>query len=168
MADAIHPRAIQIPHLSISQIDESQNQIIVTLKFSPLKYLFKFSKSKFNNTSNNNRSTNSLCHDFSFALKKFTNPNSIENVFAFRMGESEINNKKGNDEIAEKKRELTEAEKIYEELFDTNTSDDEDDDFAIRRGLDENKYKRIQKLGWSKGYNIQKEFERLQMGKDSW
>ncbi|PKY48987.1 phosphatases II [Rhizophagus irregularis] len=169
LADAIHPRAIQIPHLSISQIDESQNQIIITLKFSPLKYLFKFSKSKHNNTLNNNRSTNSLCHDFSCVLKKFTNPNSIENVFAFRMGENEINNKRGNHENAGKKRELTEAEKMFEELFDSNTSEDEDvESYARDRGLDENKYKRIQKLGWSKGYNIQKEFERLQISKDSW
>ncbi|GBC09676.1 hypothetical protein RclHR1_09030008 [Rhizophagus clarus] len=168
LPDTIHPRAIQIPHLSISQIDESQNQIIITLKFSPLKYLFKFSKQKHNYTSNNNRSTNSLCHDFSFSLKKFINPNSIENVFAFRMGESEINNKKEKDENGGKKRELTKVEKYCEELFDANTSEEEDDDYAMSRGLDENKYKRIQKLGWSKGYNIQKEFERLQMSKDSW
>jgi hypothetical protein len=83
------------------------------------------------------------------------------------MGENEINNKKGK-ENGGKKRELTKEEKIYEELFDANTSEEEDDDYAMRRGLDENKYKRIQKLGWSKGYNIQKEFERLQMSKDSW
>ncbi|RIA93491.1 protein-tyrosine phosphatase-like protein [Glomus cerebriforme] len=170
LADTIHPRAIQIPHLSISQIDESQNQITITLKFSPLKYLFKFSKPKPNYTSNHNRSSNSLCHDFSFLLKKLVNPNSIENVFAFRMGENEINNKRGKEKEennGKKRRELSEAEKIYRELYDTNTSEEDDDDYAIR-GLDENKYKRVQKLGWSKGYKIQKEFERMQMSKDSW
>ena len=164
MADTIHPRAIQIPHLSISQIDESQNQITLSLKFSPLKYLFKFSKPKPNH---NRSSGNSLCHDFSCLLKKYTNPNSIESVFAFRMGESEINsNKEEGNEV--KKRELTNVEKFYEDLFDANISEDDDDDECIRRGLDEDKHKRIQKLGWSKGYKVQKEFKRMQMSKNSW
>src|SRR2546427_609800 len=90
------------------------------LKFFFFLFLFKFSKPKPNYTSNNNRSSSSLCHDFSFVLKKFSNPNSIENVFAFRMGESEINNRRGKENYendGKKRRELTKVEKFYEELF---------------------------------------------------
>jgi len=170
-----HPRTIQIPYLSISQIDETQkNQITITLKFSPLKYLIKFSKPKPNHNGNvmiHNRATaNSLCHDFSFMLKKFIRPPSIENVFAFRMGESEINHHKESDNENEerKRRQLTNEEKMLEELFGGINSEEEVDDDFLRRGLDENMYKRFQKLGWSKGYKIQKEFERMQMSKDSW
>ncbi|CAG8500968.1 11498_t:CDS:2 [Funneliformis mosseae] len=142
IVETSHPRTVQIPHLSIAQIDESQkNQIIISLKLSPLKYLIKFSKPKpkpkpSNNNGNglihNRANANSLCHDFSFILKKFIRPNSIEKLFGGISSEEEV-----------------------------------DDDF-LRRGLDKNVYRRYHKLGWSNGYKIQKEFGRMQMSKDSW
>ncbi|CAG8539992.1 10977_t:CDS:2 [Diversispora eburnea] len=79
----------QIPHLSISQIDESQAQITLSLKFSPSRYLFKFSKPKPTMMAGNfitSRTTaNSLCRDFTTIIKRFVYPSSLENVFAFRM-----------------------------------------------------------------------------------
>ncbi|CAG8506618.1 9718_t:CDS:2, partial [Scutellospora calospora] len=137
----------QIPHLSISQIEESQAQITITLKFSPSKYLFKFSKPKptalAGNFINIRTTANSLCHDFSTIIKRFVFPNSLENTFAFHMGEAEVFKK--NDSIkrgqnSQRIRKLSLEEKIFEELFG----------------------------GWSKGYRIQKEFERMQMNKVSW
>ncbi|CAI2183290.1 17508_t:CDS:2 [Funneliformis geosporum] len=178
IVDTSHPRTVQIPHLSISTLDESQkNQIIISLKLSPLKYLIKFSKPKPSNNGigliHNRATANSLCHDFSFTLKKFIKPNSIESVFAFRMGESEVNNNvdnyNENEEIrVKKRRQLTNEEKILEELYGGISSEEEVDDDFLRRGLDKNIYKRYHKLGWSNGYKIQKEFGRMQLSEDSW
>ncbi|CAG8833397.1 33527_t:CDS:2, partial [Racocetra persica] len=148
---SLHPQidlmrsTTQIPHLSISQIEESQAQITITLKFSPSKYLFKFSKPKptalVGNFINIRTTANSLCHDFSTIMKRFVYPSSLENTFAFHMGEAEVFKKNDpikRDQNIQRVRKLSLEEKIFEELFG-----------GLR-------------------YRIQKEFERMQMNKNSW
>ncbi|CAG8670969.1 20310_t:CDS:10 [Dentiscutata erythropus] len=145
---SLHPQidmirsTTQIPHLSISQIEESQAQITISLKFSPSKYLIKFSKPKptalVGNYINIRTTANSLCHDFSTIMKRFVYPSNLECTFAFHMGDAEVFKKNSSikrDQNAQRNRKLTLEEKIFEELF---------------------------------GYRIQKEFERMQMNKDSW
>ncbi|KAF0478685.1 myotubularin-related protein 3 isoform X1 [Gigaspora margarita] len=148
----------QIPHLSISQIEESQAQITISLKFSPSKYLFKFSKPKptalVGNYINIRTTANSLCNDFSTIMKRFVYPNSLECTFAFHMGEAEVFKKIDSikrDQNSQRSRKLSLEEKIFEELFGGLSSDEEDDDDVIRKGLDESVFKRTRDLGWSKG-----------------
>ncbi|CAG8597722.1 3149_t:CDS:2, partial [Gigaspora rosea] len=114
----------QIPHLSISQIEESQAQITISLKFSPSKYLFKFSKPKptalVGNYINIRTTANSLCNDFSTIMKRFVYPNSLESTFAFHMGETEVFKKIDSikrDQNSQRTRKLSLEEKIFEELF---------------------------------------------------
>ncbi|CAG8717576.1 27015_t:CDS:2 [Gigaspora margarita] len=114
----------QIPHLSISQIEESQAQITISLKFSPSKYLFKFSKPKptalVGNYINIRTTANSLCNDFSTIMKRFVYPNSLECTFAFHMGEAEVFKKIDSikrDQNSQRSRKLSLEEKIFEELF---------------------------------------------------
>nr|CAG8505421.1 8462_t:CDS:2 [Entrophospora candida] len=140
----------QIPHLSVSSLEESQSQITISLKFFPSKYLFTFSKSKRSNfsfenngnittiQSNNNYNNNSLCMKFAFILKDFVNPDVLENVFAFHMGESYI-----------------------------SQSNDDDDSNIIHKGINEETFQCYKKLGWTSGYQIEKEFKRLKMDNES-
>ncbi|CAG8448977.1 18448_t:CDS:2 [Racocetra fulgida] len=127
---SLHPQidlmrsTTQIPHLSISQIEESQAQITITLKFSPSKYLFKFSKPKptalVGNFINIRTTANSLCHDFTTIMKRFVYPSSLENTFAFHMGEAEVfkkNDQIKRDQNIQRIRKLSLEEKIFEELF---------------------------------------------------
>ncbi|KAG9291047.1 hypothetical protein G9A89_012919 [Geosiphon pyriformis] len=170
---------IHIPHLTINNIDHSPIQITISLKFSPSKYLFKFSKPKLTpNTGNfiNFRTTaTSLCEEFVTILKRFVYPTSMENVFAFKMGEAVL--QKNQDKITEIQetkpkvklsRKLSLEEQIFDDLFGGSSSSDEENDEVEAKGIDENVYRRAHILGWSRGYRIQKEFERMKMNLDSW
>lgn len=111
---------------------------------------------------------NSLCRDFTTIVKRFVYPSSLENVFAFRMGEVEIskkynNNMKREQSIQQQKRELTLEQKIFNELFG-QWSDEDDEDEEMHESV----LRRARDLGWMKGYKIQKEFERMQFDEESW
>ncbi|CAG8448997.1 10016_t:CDS:2, partial [Ambispora leptoticha] len=170
---------IHIPHLTINNIEHSAMQITISQKFSSSKYLFKFSKPKPSTTSGNfiniRTTAISLCEDFLTILKKFAQPTSVENVFAFRMGEKvfQLNSNKVTEvknimTKESKSHKLTLEEQIFDDLFGDNSSSDDTDNEVESKGIDEKVYKTMQILGWSKGYRIQKEFERMQMNPDSW
>ncbi|CAG8548601.1 5113_t:CDS:2 [Acaulospora morrowiae] len=164
------------PMDATSEIEESQAQITLSLKFSSSKYLFKFSKPKpaaiAGNFINVRTTANSLCHDFSTIMRRFVHPSSLENTFAFRMGEIDVMKRSmdfpKHDQNAQKKLEMTLEEKFFNDSFGACISEDEDEDDVIKRGVEESVFNRTRSLGWTRGYKIQKEFERMQMNKDSW
>ncbi|CAG8435446.1 9144_t:CDS:2 [Ambispora gerdemannii] len=157
---------------------DSQFISIIFAKFDmSSKYLFKFSKPKPSAASGNFiniRSTAiSLCEEFTTILRRFACPSSVENVFAFKMGEEVI--RQTSNKVTEVRNVITKEskcrkfeEQIFDELFGENSSSDETDDEVESKGIDESVYKRSQILGWSKGYRIQKEFERMSMNLESW
>ncbi|CAH1759460.1 6790_t:CDS:10 [Entrophospora sp. SA101] len=156
----------QIPHLSVSSLEESQSQITISLKFFPSKYLFTFSKSKRSNfsfenngnittiQSNNNCNNNSLCMKFAFILKDFVNPDVLENVFAFHMGESYISQSNDDDDSNSTGK---------KNIIHKNSKKKS----IIHKGINEETFQCYKKLGWTSGYQIEKEFKRLKMDNES-
>ncbi|CAG8528155.1 5988_t:CDS:2 [Paraglomus brasilianum] len=166
---------VQFTHLSISQIDTTPYQLTITLKFSPSKYLFKFSKPKISTPSTyisvKPKNNSSLCEEFADILKKHTFSSSIETTFPFKMGRRIVDgiNEKRNDrnESMEKGRKKTLEDEIIDQIYGEGSSDESDDEVETK-GLDKDVYMRVRKLGWARGYKIQKEFERMQINKDVW
>ncbi|CAJ0749713.1 19787_t:CDS:10 [Entrophospora sp. SA101] len=189
---------IQIPHLSVSSLEESQSQITISLKFFPFRYLFTFPRS--NSTKFSGNTVNQyLCVEFGSILKENVNTVVLEDVFAFRMGESYISqsndfdhnnnsglagkttrNKNDNNKNKTIKRRKN-HDKILSELFselsnDNNDYDvDEDDNDGMEhenqlacKGINEEIFQCYKKLGWTSGYQIEKEFKRLKLDNESW
>lgn len=188
---------IQIPHLSVSSLEESQSQITISLKFFPFRYLFTFPKSNSTKFSGN-ITHQSLCVEFGSILKKHVNPVVLEDIFAFRMGESYIsqnndfddnnnssftgktarNKNDDNENIERKKNHNKMEEKILSELFSelsSDNDDDGDDDYGMEhenqlvyKGINEEMFQCYKKLGWTSGYQIEREFKRLKLDNESW
>jgi hypothetical protein len=59
-------------------------------------------------------------------------------------------------------------DQIFEELFGGFSSEDEEDDEVESKGIDQMVYRRAQILGWTKGYRLQREFERMRINKETW
>ncbi|CAJ0876746.1 464_t:CDS:10 [Entrophospora sp. SA101] len=92
--------------------------------------------------------------DIANEVNYFVNPDVLENVFAFHMGESYISQSNDDDDSNSTGK---------KNIIHKNSKKKS----IIHKGINEETFQCYKKLGWTSGYQIEKEFKRLKMDNES-